>query len=260
MCIGLGTSIPLLNDADKYNTFIPEDDVFAGEGYEAVKKTYKTIGKGIIYIDETIPSGLPTCDAVGDSVDGGCKSSEVAVSYCTKEVVSKLGIYKSDPSGGKCNLITKTDHGEITYYKKDYDRETTVTLTSKIRYAYKCTFDGNGKADECTLLRGYTISGSYVVMCSGSKYDDCIVSNKGSTSACKATANEGSIKSGGLAVCFGTNEVTLPTAAATAPNYIAFKSTGLNPAYGVQADGKYVLMELTSNYAVKVTTYPGKKN
>ena len=263
MCIGPGISIPLLNDSIMYDTF--NADAFAG--LSAGIHTYKTIGKGIIYIDETETEGLPECDPADPADPAGrradpadpadlagnppkaddvCKSGGNEVSYC----IYNNAIYKTDKSSGnKCDVITATAKGSyISYYDKDYNVINSVSTTSKIRYAYKCSFGDGPVIEECTLLRGYTISGSYVVMCSGSTYDDCIVLNKGSTSACKA--NNGSIKLGGSAVCFGTNEVTLPAAAATDPKYIAFKSTGLNPAYGVSGSGGFVFLELTSSYAI----------
>ncbi|OUM68891.1 hypothetical protein PIROE2DRAFT_3271, partial [Piromyces sp. E2] len=271
MCTDKGKSIPLVNTSTNpvsyFSLEVNNEKDFAGISSTG-PFTLKTTGKSIIKIDSSTMDNLPTCyespsgrkraidpSDVCKTGEGGAKE----VNYCIGNTDNK--IYKSNSSSAdnKCNPVTSTTTTEILFFDWNYETVDSVDTSKPIKLTYKCTFTGDGTSktvDQCTLIQGHVITDSDVVVtCSGLKNDECSVKQKSSLPGC----GEGSVKSGGNSICFGTKEINIPSISNAPVKYIAFASNNFNPNYGVEKGTQHLLelafVESGTSYVTVTNTY-----
>ncbi|KAL6631435.1 scaffoldin [Neocallimastix sp. 'constans'] len=170
-------------------------------------------------------------------------------------------VFKFDSSNKKIQTGTSNNCADITATSVNLSSAGSVVLlfdsdghqvnvptsgSIKNVVGYQCTFAGTGSVtlQSCALIKGYAISGSTVVQCSGWKKEGCTIAT---LSAC-ADGDEGKMGTGNK-VCFNTNGTSLPAASATTPSYIGFVSTKVNELYGIFEDA-VTFIQLTANGAI----------
>ncbi|OUM70379.1 hypothetical protein PIROE2DRAFT_1536 [Piromyces sp. E2] len=174
-------------------------------------------------------AGLGQCDNANNDV-GGCQVSSANVGACVADKSSyKISVTTARP---KCKALTGTGGTSKYYYFNQASVEqSTIDANTQISYAYKCSFGGSGESQalsRCDPVTGYTIQGSYGVVCSGLEGEACTVHT---LSTCTST-DEGKLGRNGqrIFVCFGRTAVDLPTDATTVS--VAFLVKEFNAYYG----------------------------
>jgi len=229
--------------------------------------TFKATGNSIIMVGGK--SVLPNCKLSGSEVkeDESCQTDTNEVDSC----INNNTIYIRKEVTKNIFHCTKLTHpftfgnSDVVHFTRNYSNKDSftysslITSNSKLSLAYQCEFDANKIATKCKLFKGHyltsTTNSGYIVSCSGLKDDECSIKSIGSDTNC--TSGEGTIKSGGGAICFGNRKIDLP--ATQAVQYIAFKATSYNKGYGANK-GDIVLLELGNNYAMRINKYAGKSS
>jgi len=227
--------------------------------------TFKATGNSIIKVWGK--SVLPNCKLSGSEVkeDEACQTDTNEVDSCINNNI--IYIRKEVTTNTfHCTKLTHSftsGNSDVVHFTRNYSNKnsftysSSITSNSKLSFAYKCEFDAKKIATKCELFKGhyitFTTNSGYIVSCSGLKDDECSITSIGSDTDC--TSGEGTIKSGGGAICFGSRKIDLPTTQAV--QYIAFKATSYNKGYGAKK-GDIVLLELSNNYAMRINKYAGK--
>ncbi|OUM68922.1 hypothetical protein PIROE2DRAFT_3312 [Piromyces sp. E2] len=252
MCLANGESVGLTATGSQYLSITTAGTEFAGLADDTY--TVKTIGNGIVKVGDTVTEAIPQCNSDDETELPCVKNGSGNVNACYTSTDSKLYLTTQD---NKCKQLTITAYASgkgIIHFARDhslaqsYTYLSTIDADSKPRMAYQCSFGGDGKASGCVKVTGHVVTESYLISCSNRADDDCTV--RATTTSC--TGGEGVIVSDGI--CFGNAKVALPTATATASDYIAFKATDYNAYFGL-AKGEIALVELGKNYAITTTKH-----
>jgi len=158
----------------------------------------------VILLEDGALSAITTCnDATVFGLNSDGKKIQTGDTTCTDITAASVNL----SSAGSVVLLFDSDGHKVT--PPDSGSVKNVV-------GYQCTFTGSGGnvvLDSCALIKGYAISGSTVVQCSGWKKEGCTIVT---LSAC-ADGDEGKMGTGNK-VCFNTNGTSLPAASATTPS------------------------------------------
>jgi len=235
--------------SDIYKTIeLAEDGDFPGGNKGKISIKISTDGYVLLLEEAT----LPTCTYT--SSNKSCFPSSVTyVQNESKYCISNNVIYKSEVK--KCTILTGTKNSSaISYYEASDYNEITPGFTTAEYIVYQCKFNSSdGKAEKCTLIKGYTTSGSDLIQCNGWKGETCSVITK-------ATCDKDNGIIGTQGVCFSSDAskyVALPTGEDTM--VIAFEVTDTNEIYGIHGDD-IVVLSLKSDQAIIESLSEGNFN
>jgi len=236
--------------SDTYKTIeLAEDGDFPG-GNKGKISVKISAGGYVLLLEEAT---LPTCTYT--SSNKSCFPSSVTYAQNeSKYCISNNVIYKSEVK--KCTILTGTKNSSaISYYKASNYNEITTDFTTAEYIVYQCKFNSSdGKAEKCTLIKGYTTSGSNLIQCNGWKGEACSVITK-------ANCDKDNGKIGNEGVCFSstdtTKDIALPTGEDTM--VIAFEITDTNEIYGIHG-GDIVVLSLKSDQAIIESLSEGNLN
>jgi len=202
-----------------YKTLFLEDKAdFPGASQKTVDVKINNDGSAYILEEASLPTCGETCNE----------------KYCIKESGGKVLIYTNGGSGLDCTVITgEASSTAIVYSTLDGTSKNPESETPDL--AYSCTYDSDGKATKCELVKGYTQKATKTVQCSGWKNDPCTVVDTSSLTTNCVDVDDGNLGkfSNNLGVCFSTDAtyggINLPADSTT---YTLFYTTEINPYYG----------------------------
>jgi len=257
MCLDIKKSISLTQSEQIYYSIAPSNSKFVVNLGDKDSFLLKTTGKSIVKIVslaavQSDMATLPTCKGSPDA--DVCKDNESPnpeVNYCILNDV----IYKKGSTS--CDKLTSTTASSvgITMFKGTGATVDVTTTVGEAEYAYRCLYDDNNSED-CFIVKGYVVSSSSVIGCSGYANDKCVVT---AITNCASTVDGKIGKEGGkISVCVGGKALVNAT---EKPTYVAYKSTTTNDIYEDESDedgNVYNLIEVGPNYAMKIKNYPSK--